>query len=68
MIIIMIINNNDDALYLSVDVFCMKELIGDTIFTSPRLKMGPPFYLIILTTQGSIRLQSKHSTFNSQLF
>ena len=36
-IIIIIINNNnndDDALCSSVDLFCTKVLIGDTIFTS----------------------------------
>ena len=37
MLIIIIINNNndDDTLCLSVDVFCTKVLMGDTIFMSP---------------------------------
>ena len=55
------------ALYLSVNVFSTKVLIGDTIL---RLLMetGPPFYVVIRATRRSSRLQGKGSTFISQLF
>ena len=56
-----------NALYLSVNVFSTKVLIGDTIL---RLLMetGPPFYVVIRATRRSSRLQGKGSTFISQLF
>ena len=53
-----------NALYLSVNVFSRKVLIGDTIFTSRRL----PFYVVIGATRRSSHLQSKGSTFISLLF
>ena len=56
------------ALYLSVNVFSRKVLIGDTIFTSGLVETGPPFYVVIRATQRSTRLQGKGSTFISQLF
>ena len=56
------------ALYLSVDVFSRKVLIGDTIFTSGLVETGPPFYVVIRAAQRSTRLQGKGSTFISQLF
>ena len=44
-----------NALYLRVNVFSAKVLIGNTIFTSP-------------TVAGTRHLQGKSSTFISQLF
>ena len=56
------------ALYLSVNVFSRKVLIGDTIFTSGLVETGPPFYVVIRATQRFTRLQGKGSTFISQIF
>ena len=50
------------ALYLSVNVFSTKVLIG-TLF----LRLGPPFYEVIRATRRSNRLLCKGSTFISQL-
>ena len=47
-----------NTLYLRVNVFSRKVLIGDTIFTSRRL----PFYVVIRATRGSSHLQGKGST------
>ena len=47
-------------LSLRVNAFSTKVLIGDTIFT--------PFYVVIQATRRSSHLQSKDSTFISQLF
>ena len=55
-----------NALYLSVNVFSTKILIGDTILTSPTGD-GPPFYVVIRATQRTNRLQGKGSSFISQL-
>ena len=49
-----------NALYLSVNVFSTKVLIGDTIFTSPT---GDGTAIL----RGSSLLQCKGSTFISQL-
>ena len=56
-----------NALYLSVNIFSTKVLIGDTIFTS-LTEGGSLFYVVIRATRRSSRLQSKGSTFISQLF
>ena len=56
------------ALYLSVNVFSTKVLIGDTIFLRLLMETGPPFYVVIRATRRSSRLQGKGSTFISQLF
>ena len=55
------------ALYLSVNVFSMKVLIGDTIFLCLLLETGLPFYMVIQARLRSTRLQGKGSTFISQL-
>ena len=39
-----------NALYLSVNVFSTKVLIGDTIFPRHQPVKGPPFYVVIPTT------------------
>ena len=54
----------ENVLYLSVNVFSTKILIGDTIF----LETGPPFYVVMQATQRSSHLQGKGSTFISKLF
>ena len=57
------------ALYLSVNVFSTKLLIGDTILTSPVLReTGPPFDVVIRAMRRCSHLQCKRSTFISQLF
>ena len=56
-----------NALYLSVNVFSTKVLIGDTIFTS-LAGDGTAIYVVIRATRRSGRLQCKGSTFFSQLF
>ena len=58
--------NKKNALYLSVNVFSMKALTGDTIFLRLLLEMGLPFYLVIRATRRSSHLQGKGSTFISQ--
>ena len=55
------------VLYLSVNVFSTKVLIGNTILRVP-METGPPFYVVIRAKQRSRRLQCKDSTFISQLF
>ena len=55
-----------NALYLSVNVFSTKVLLGDTILTSPTVD-GPPFYVVIRATRRSSQLQGRGSTFISQL-
>ena len=56
-----------NALFLIVNVFCTKALIGDTIrFLRFLLETGPPFYVVIRATQRSSHLQGKGSTFISQ--
>ena len=60
---------NKKALYLCVNVFSTKVLIGDTIFTSPTWRReGPPRYVIIRATRRSCHLQGKGITFFPQLF
>ena len=56
------------ALYLSVNVFSTKVLIGDTIFLRLLMETGTPFYVVIRATRRSSHLQGKGSTFISQLF
>ena len=56
------------ALYLSVNVFSTKVLIGDTIFLRLLMETGPPFYVVIRATRRSSLLQCKGSTFISRLF
>ena len=56
------------ALYLSVNIFSTKVLIGDTIFLRLLIETGPPFYVVTRATRRSSRLQDKGSTFISQLF
>ena len=56
------------ALYLSVNVFSTKVLIGDTIFLRLLMETGPPFYMVIRAARMSGRLQGKGSTFISRLF
>ena len=53
-----------NALYLSVNVFSTKVLIGTRLL----METGPPFYVVIRATRRSSRLQDKGSTFISQLF
>ena len=56
-----------NAVYLIVNVFSTKILIGGTIFTSPTGN-GTPFYVVIRAKQTCGHLQGKGSTFISQLF
>ena len=51
--------------YLSVIVFTLKVLIVDTIFLCLQLETGPPFNVVIQTTQNSTRLHCNGSTFIS---
>ena len=54
------------ALYLSVNLFSMKVLFADTIFTSPTGDGTANFIMVIRAMQRSSDLQGKGSTFISQ--
>ena len=56
-----------NALYLSVNIFSTKDQLGTLFFTS-LTEGGSLFYVVIRATRRSSRLQSKGSTFISQLF
>ena len=56
-----------NALYLSVNVFSTKVLIGDYNLRL-QLETGPPFYVVIRATRRSSGLHCTGSTFISQLF
>ena len=58
-----------NALFLIVNLFSTKALIGDTIrFLCFLLETGPPFYMVIRATRRSSHFQGKGSTFISQSF
>ena len=57
-----------NALYLSVNVFRTKVLIGTLYFTSPNGDGTAILRVVIRATRRSSRLQGKGSTFISQLF
>ena len=56
-----------NALYLSVNIFSTKILMG-TLFLRLLLKNRPPFSVVIRATRRTSRLQGKWSTSISQLY
>ena len=56
-----------DALFLSVNEFSTKVLIGDTIFPSP-CGGRSGIYVFVRATRRSSLLEGKDSTFVSKLF
>ena len=53
-----------NVLYLSVNVFSTKVLIGNTTLRV-LMETGPPFYVVIRATQRSRRLQCKEKTMSN---
>ena len=56
-----------DALFLSVNEFSTKVLIGDTIFHL-LVEEGAAFYVFVRATRRSSLLEGKDSTFVFKLF